>query len=123
MIRIALLIASLLIPLTLAACGGGSNDALNAEKIKEAIAFVAETDGSPGIFVEGRNIVLNHAQRPPTFAEHARRAALEATKAINGRQVVLYVIDSAETATAVPAQGQFYCSITANDGRMAGNNC
>jgi hypothetical protein len=122
MIRIALLIASLLIPLTLAGCGG-SNDALNAEKIKEAIAFVSETDGNPGTFVEGRNIVLNYAQRPATFAEHARSAALAANKAINGRQVTLYVVDSAEVATAIPAPGQFYCSITANDGRMAGNNC
>jgi hypothetical protein len=122
MIRITLLIASLLIPLTLAGCGG-ANDALDEEKIKEAVAFVTTTDGNPGLFVKGRNLVLNYAQRPPTFAEHARKAALDATKAVNGRQVVVYVLDSAEVATAVPAQGQFYCSITANDGRMAGNNC
>lgn len=120
--RFLLLVASLLVGLTLAACGG-SNDALDEEKIKEAVAFVAATDGTPGVFVSARNVVLNYAQRPATFAEHARSAALEATKAINGRQVVVYVVDSAEVATAVPAQGQFYCSITANDGRMAGNNC
>lgn len=52
-----------------------------------------------------------------------RKAALDASKATNGRRVMLYVIDSAEVATAVPGHGQYYCRIEAFDSRMAGNTC
>jgi hypothetical protein len=123
--RIALLAATLLISLTLAACGGGGGggDAADETKVKEAVAFVTSTDGTPGVFVSGRNVVLNYAQRPPTYADHARKAALDASKATGGKQVRLYVIDSGEVATAVPANNQFYCRIEAFDGRMAGNTC
>lgn len=122
-----LLVASLLgLSLTLAACGGGGSSAGSAEeeaKVREAVAFVTTTDGTPGVFVSGRNIVLNYASRPPTFADSARKAALDATKAVGGKQVLLYVVDSPDVATAVPDKAKVYCSITANDGRMAGNNC
>ena len=52
-----------------------------------------------------------------------RKAALDASKATHGRRVMLYVIDSAEVATAVPGHGQYYCRIEAFDSRMAGNTC
>lgn len=122
--RVALIIASLLIPLTLAACGGGGGDASADEaKVKEAVAFVTSTEGTPGVFVKGRDVVLNYAQRPPTYADHARKAALDASKATGGKRVMLYVIDSGEVATAVPGNNQYYCRIEAFDGRMAGNTC
>jgi hypothetical protein len=121
--RIAYLAAALTMPLILAACGGGADTAAEETKVKEAVAFVATTDGTPGVFVSGRDVVLNYAQRPPTFADHARKAALDATKAIGGKSVKLYVVDSAEVATAIPGDGQFYCRIEAFDGRMAGNTC
>lgn len=125
--RLNRLVAAFLILPALAACSsGGSGSGGNADeetKVRDAVAFVATTDGTPGVFVSGRNVVLNYAARPPTFADSARKAALDATKAVGGKQVVVYVTDSAEVATAVPAAGKFYCSITANDGRMAGNNC
>jgi hypothetical protein len=122
--RIALLGAALLVSLTLAACGGGGSGGADEEaKVKEAVAFVTATDGTPGVFVKGRDVVLNYAQRPPTYADHARKAALDASKATGGKQVKLYVIDSGEVATAIPADNQFYCRIEAFDGRMAGNTC
>lgn len=123
MSRIALFAATLVIALALAACGGGADAGAEQETIREAVAFVTSTDGNPGVFVSGRNVVLNYEQRPPTFAEHARKAALDSSVATGGRQIMVFVVDSAEVATAVPPAGQFYCSITANDGRMAGNNC
>jgi hypothetical protein len=125
MIRIASLAAALLIPMLLAACGGGgaSSSAEEETKVKEAVAFVTSTDGTPGVFVKGRDVVLNYAQRPPTYADHARKAALDASKAVGGKSVKLYVIDSAEVATAIPATGAFYCRIEAFDSRMAGNTC
>ena len=124
MIRIASLAAALLIPMALTACGGGGTDSAAEEtKVKEAVAFVTTTDGTPGLFVKGRDIVLNYAQRPPTYADHARKAALDGSKATGGKSVKVFVIDSAEVATAIPAQGSFYCRIEAFDGRMAGNTC
>ena len=122
--RIALLAATLVIPLLLAACGGGGADASAEEDaVKEAVAFVTATDGTPGVFVTGRDVVLNYAQRPPTYADHARKAALDASKATGGKSVKVFVIDSGEVATAVPATNQYYCRIEAFDGRMAGNTC
>jgi hypothetical protein len=123
MIRIASLAAALLIPMALAACGGGADAGAEETKVKEAIAFVGATDGTPGVFVKGRDVVLNYAQRPPTYADHARKAALDASKATGGKSVKVYVIDSAEVATDIPATGAFYCRIEAFDGRMAGNTC
>ena len=122
--RIVAFLALMALPLLLTACGGGADAAAADEaKIKEAVAFLATTDGTPGVFVKGRDIVVNYAARPPTFANSTREAALAANKAIGGKQIKLYVVDSATVATAVPGAGQFYCSITANDNRMAGNNC
>jgi ABC-type glycerol-3-phosphate transport system substrate-binding protein len=122
--RIAFFAAILLLPLTLAACGSNSGAAAEDEtKVKEAVAFLATADGTPGIFVKGRDVVLNYASRPPTFADAARKAALDASKATGGKAIKVYVVDSPDVATAVPAAGQFYCSISADDGRMAGNNC
>jgi hypothetical protein len=122
--RFAFLAASLVLAATLAACGGGaSGTAEETAKVQEAVAFVTSTDGTPGVFVSGRDVVLNYAQRPPTYADHARKAALDASKAVGGKSVKLYVIDAAEVATAVPAAGQFYCRIEAFDSRMAGNTC
>ena len=92
-------------------------------KVREAVAFLATADGTPGIFVKGREVVLNYGQRPPTFADSARKAALDASKATGGKSVKVYVVDSPDVATAIPAAGQFLCSISADDGRMAGNNC
>jgi hypothetical protein len=121
--RIAILAAILLLPLTLAACGGNSGAADEEAKVKEAVAFLATADGTPGIFVKGREVVLNYATRPPTFADSARKAALDASKATGGKAIKIFVVDSPDVATAVPGAGQFYCSISADDGRMAGNNC
>lgn len=121
--RIAYLAAALTMPLILAACGGGADAGAEEAKVKEAVAFVTSTDGTPGVFVSGRDVVLNYAQRPATYADHARKAALDATKAVGGKSVKLYVVDSAEVATAIPGDGQFYCRIEAFDGRMAGNTC
>lgn len=123
MSRIAILTAALLLPMMLAACGNNSSAAEEEAKVKEAVAFLATADGTPGIFVKGRDVVLNYASRPPAFADSARKAALDASKATGGKAIKVYVVDSAEIATAVPAAGQFYCSISADDGRMAGNNC
>lgn len=124
--RIAVLAYSLTLTLALAACGGGGGGASGGDeeaKVKEAVAFLSTADGTPGIFVKGRDVVLNYAQRPPTFADSARKAALDASKATGGKAIKVYVVDSPDVATAVPAAGQFYCSISADDGRMAGNNC
>jgi ABC-type glycerol-3-phosphate transport system substrate-binding protein len=122
--RIAMLVATLAIPLLLAACGGGGADASAEETtVREAVAFITTTDGTPGVFVAGRDVVLNYAQRPPTYADHARKAALDASKATGGKSVKVYVIDSGEVATAVPGANQYYCRIEAFDGRMAGNTC
>jgi hypothetical protein len=121
--RLLVLIAAFLVPMALAACGGGTSAADEEAKITEAVAFLSTTEGSPGVFVTGRNVVVNYGEVPLNFAETVRKAALDATKAINGRQVQLYVVNSAEVATAVPATGAYRCTITANDGRMAGNNC
>jgi hypothetical protein len=124
MIRIASLAAALLVPMLLAGCGGGGASSAEEEtKVKDAVAFVTSTDGTPGVFVKGRDVVLNYAQRPPTYADHARKAALDASKAVGGKSVKLYVIDSAEVATAIPDTGAFYCRIEAFDSRMAGNTC
>jgi len=120
--RIAILAATLL-PLALAGCGGNAGAADDEAKVKEAVAFLATADGTPGIFVKGRDVVLNYAQRPATFADAARKAALDASKATGGKAIKVYVVDSPDVATAVPAAGQFYCSISADDSRMAGNNC
>ena len=121
--RIAILAATLLLPLTLAACGNNASAADDEAKVKEAVAFLATADGTPGIFVKGRDVVLNYADRPPTFADSARKAALDASKATGGKAIKIYVVEGAEVATAVPEAGEFYCSISANDSRMAGNNC
>jgi hypothetical protein len=122
--RSALFVLILAVPLALAGCGGGGADAAVEEsKVKDAVAFLTTSDGAPGVFVKGRDIVVNYAQRPPSFAVQAREAALAANKAVNGKQVRLFVVDSPDVATVVPASGQFLCSITANDNRMAGNNC
>lgn len=121
--RIALLIAALGTALTLAACGGGGDVAADEATVKEAVAFLTSTEGSPGVFVKGRDVVVNYAQRPLTYADQVRKAALDASKATNGRRVMLYVIDSGEVATAVPGDGQYYCRIEAFDSRMAGNTC
>jgi len=120
-----ILALSMVLPLALAGCGGGGGEVAAADeaKLKDAVAFITSTDGTPGLYVSGRNIVLNYATRPSTFADNARKAALDATKAVGGKQITVYVVDSADAQTAVPAAGKFYCSITANDGRMAGNNC
>jgi hypothetical protein len=120
--RIALFAASLVLALTLAACGSGGG-AEEETKVREAVAFVSSTDGTPGVFVKGRDVVLNYSQRPPTYADHARKAALDASKAVGGKSVKLYVIDAAEVATAIPGDGQFYCRIEAFDSRMGGNTC
>jgi len=121
--RMAIL-AAILLPLSLAACGGGSSGSAEEEaKVKEAVAFLATAEGSPGIFVKGREVVLNYAQRPATFADAARKAALDASKATGGKSIKVYVVDGPDVATAIPAAGQFRCSISADDGRMAGNNC
>lgn len=116
-------IGTLLLSLSLAACGGGSGSADEEAKVKEAVTFLATADGTPGIFVKGREIVLNYAQRPPTFADAARKAALDASKATGGKSIKVYVVDSPAVATAIPAAGQFICTVSADDGRMAGNNC
>ena len=121
--NIAIFAAIVLLPLTLAACGSNTNAADEEAKVKEAVAFLSTADGTPGIFVKGRDIVLSYASRPPTFADSARKAALDASKATGGKAIKVFVVDSAELATAVPAAGQFYCSISADDSRMAGNNC
>ncbi|MHB1109106.1 MAG: hypothetical protein ACYCZU_02120 [Devosia sp.] len=121
--NIAIFAAILLLPLALAACGDNTNAADEEAKVKEAVAFLSTADGTPGIFVKGRDVVLNYASRPPTFADSARKAALDASKATGGKAIKVYVVDSPDVATAVPAAGQFYCSISADDGRMAGNNC
>lgn len=122
--RIIAFVLLLGLPLTLAACGGGAGGSAEDEtKIREAVAFLATTEGNPGVFVKGRDIAVTYAQRPTGFANFVREAALAANKAIGGRQIKLYVIDSPTAATAIPGTGQFYCSVTANDGRMAGNNC
>jgi hypothetical protein len=125
--RIAVLAFSLTLTLALAACGGGGGGAAaggeDETKVKEAVAFLSTSEGTPGVFVKGRDIVVNYATRPPTFADTTRKAALEASKATGGKSVKLYVVDGATVATAVPAAGQFYCSISADDSRMSGNNC
>lgn len=122
--RLAIFAATLLLPLLLAACGSNSTGAAEDEaKVKEAIAFLATAEGTPGVFVKGREVVVNYAQRPPTFADSARKAALDASKATGGKAIKVYVVDSPDVATAIPAAGQFYCSISADDSRMAGNNC
>jgi hypothetical protein len=121
--RIALLLASIGITLTLAACGGGADATSEEATVREAVAFLPSTEGSPGVFVRGRDIVVSYAQRPPTYADQVRKAALDASRATNGRRVMLYVIDSAEAPTAVPGDGQYYCRIEAFDSRMAGNTC
>lgn len=128
MSRLPLLAAAIALPLFLAACGGGGGSSGTAAadeeaKVREAIAFLATADGTPGIYVKGREVVLNYGQRPPTFADSARKAALDASKATGGKSVKVYVVDSPDVATAIPAAGQFLCSISADDGRMAGNNC
>jgi hypothetical protein len=123
MSRFALVAATIALPLMLAACGNNAGASDDEAKVKEAVAFLATADGSPGIFVKGRDVVLNYADRPPTFADAARKAALDASKATGGKAIKVYVVDSADVATAVPATGQFYCSISADDSRMAGNNC
>lgn len=121
--RLVAFLLMLALPLTLTACGGGSADTENETKIRDAVAYLSTTEGTPGVFVKGRDIVVNYAQRPAGFANFVREAALAANKAVGGRQVKLYVVDSPSVATAIPGAGQFYCSITANDNRMAGNNC
>jgi hypothetical protein len=126
MSRLVLLAATIALPLLLAACGGGGGSSGTADeeaKVREAVAFLATADGTPGIYVKGREVVLNYGQRPPTFADSARKAALDASKATGGKSVKVYVVDSPDVATAIPAAGQFLCSISADDGRMAGNNC
>ena len=126
MSRLPLLAATIALPLFLAACGGGGGSSGTADeeaKVREAVAFLATADGTPGIFVKGREVVLNYGQRPPTFADSARKAALDASKATGGKSVKVYVVDSPDVATAIPAAGQFLCSISADDGRRAGNNC
>jgi hypothetical protein len=123
--RIAVLAFSLTLTLALAACGGGGGASAGEEetKVKDAVAFLATSEGTPGIFVKGRDVVVNYATRPPTFADSARKAALDASKATGGKAIKLYVVDGATVATAVPGAGQFYCSISADDSRMSGNNC
>jgi len=121
--RIAILAAILLLPLLLAACGNNAGAGEEEAKVKEAVAFLATADGTPGIFVKGREVVLNYATRPPTFADSARKAALDASKATGGKAIKIYVVDGPDVATTIPAAGAFYCSISADDGRMAGNNC
>jgi hypothetical protein len=122
--RIVAFLLLMALPLALSGCGGGADAAAaDEQKIKDAIAFLATTEGTPGIFVKGRDIAVNYAQRPAGFANFVREAALAANKAVGGKQVKLYVIDSPTAATAIPGTGQFYCSVTANDERMAGNNC
>jgi hypothetical protein len=123
--RTALLAFVMIVPMALAGCssGGGANAAEEETKVKDAMAVLSASEGTPGIFVKGRDVVVNYAQRPANFAAQLREAALAANKAVNGKQVRVYVVDSAEVATAIPAQGSFLCSITANDNRMAGNNC
>lgn len=114
----------MVVPLALAGCGGGGADTAAEEaKVKEAVASLATGDGTPGLYVKGRDVVVNYATRPANFAAQVREAALAANKAVDGKQVRLFVVDSPDVATAIPAQGQFLCSITANDNRMAGNNC
>lgn len=116
----------MVVPLALAGCGGGGGGADTAAeeaKVKEAVASLATGEGSPGLYVKGRDVVVNYATRPANFAAQVREAALAANKAVDGKQVRLFVVDSPDVATAIPAQGQFLCSITANDNRMAGNNC
>lgn len=119
--RILAILVVFFVPMLLAACGGDAG--AEEGKVKAAVAFLSTSEGTPGVFVTGRNVVVNYATRPATFAETVRKAALDATKAVNGKQIVIYVVDSPTVATAVPASGAFLCSITANDGRMAGNNC
>lgn len=122
--RIAFFATVVVLPLALAACGNNSGAAAEDEtRVKEAVAFLSTAEGTPGIFVKGRDVVLNYAQRPATFADSARKAALDASKATGGKAIKVYVVDGPDVATAVPAAGQFYCSISADDGRMAGNNC
>lgn len=118
--RTASLLTALGASLTLAACGG---DAAEEVAVRNAVSFLASTDGDPGIFVEGRQIVVNYAQRPRSFAEQVRRAALEATNATNGKRVMLYVVDSVETPAAVPADGQYYCRLQAFEGAIAESTC
>lgn len=106
--RIALIGAILLLPLVLSACGNNSASASEDEaKVKEAVAFLSATEGGPAIFVKGRDVVLSYASRPPTFADAARKAALDASKATGGKAIKVYVVDSAEPVTAVPTAGQF----------------
>jgi hypothetical protein len=123
--RIAVLAFSLTLTLALAACGGGGGASAGEEeaKVKEAVAFLTMADGTPAVFVKGREVVLSYAARTPNFAEPARKAALAASKATGGKAIKVYVVDSATAATAIPAAGAFYCSISADDGRMQGNNC
>lgn len=111
------------LPMLLSACGGGADAGVEETQVKDAVAFLATADGTPGIFVKGREVVLNYAARTPNFAEPARKAALDASKATGGKAIKIYVVDSPTVATAIPGTGQFYCSISADDGRMAGNNC
>lgn len=122
--RSAFFALTILVPLILAGCGGGGADAAAEEtKVKEAVASLSASEGTPGVFVKGRDIVVNYAARPANFAAVVREAALAANKAVNGKQIRVFVVDSPDVATAIPAQGSFLCSITANDNRMAGNNC
>lgn len=123
--RSAFFAFALIAPLALAGCGGGSgaNAAEEEAKVKDAVATLSSAEGTPGVFVKGRDIVVNYAQRPANFAAQLREAALAANKAVNGKQVRIFVVDSPDVATTIPAQGSFLCSITANDNRMAGNNC
>ena len=122
--RVVAFLLLLALPLTLSACGGGADaSAADETKIREAIAALSQTEGTPGVFVKGRDIVVNYAQRPDGYAVFVREAALNANKAIGGKQIKLYVVDSPTVATAIPTSNQFWCSVTANDGRMAGNTC
>ncbi len=123
--RVLAALAILILPALLSACSGGDGapGAEDEARIRDAVAFIAATEGGPGVFVKGRDIVVNYARRPAAFADTARDAVLAANRATGGRQVKLYVVDSAQAATALPRAGQYYCSITASDNRLAGNNC
>lgn len=116
------LLATLILVLTLAACGESPEAIAEREAaIKKNISEITEESYGAVVYIEDSKLVLTFPERPDTFASYARAVALAASNAAPSKMFTLYVLDGDKAATSIPEKS--VCSVSASDNRIQGNNC